>query len=230
MMEVGIPLMGTVLSPVRVLVVQDHPLLASAIAKILDSQEDLTVCAVARNGLEAAKLAGREEPDVVLMDFRLPDLSGPAAAANIKSVVPAASIVFHSADETETSLLDAIDAGATAYLTKSATADQIVEAVRKASIGEVLIPVELFAKAIARQRKMVTDEAVRQKVAAQFTPRELDVLRLLADGHDTITLASRLGIAPHTVEWHVRHVIEKLGVHSKLQAVIAAARLGLIEI
>ena len=230
MMEVGIPLMGTAHSPVRVLVVQDHPLLASAIAKILDSQEDLTVCAVARNGLEAAKLAGREEPNVVLMDFRLPDLSGPAAAANIKSVVPAASIVFHSADETETSLLDAIDAGATAYLTKSATADQIVEAVRKASIGEVLIPVELFAKAIARQRKMVTDEAVRQKVAAQFTPRELDVLRLLADGHDTITLASRLGIAPHTVEWHVRHVIEKLGVHSKLQAVIAAARLGLIEI
>jgi DNA-binding NarL/FixJ family response regulator len=229
-MEVGIPLMGTAHSPVRVLVVQDHPLLASAIAKILDSQEDLTVCAVARNGLEAAKLAGREEPNVVLMDFRLPDLSGPAAAANIKSVVPAASIVFHSADETETSLLDAIDAGATAYLTKSATADQIVEAVRKASIGEVLIPVELFAKAIARQRKMVTDEAVRQKVAAQFTPRELDVLRLLADGHDTITLASRLGIAPHTVEWHVRHVIEKLGVHSKLQAVIAAARLGLIEI
>ena len=229
-MEVGIPLMGTAHSPVRVLVVHDHPLLASAIAKILDSQEDLTVCAVARNGLEAAKLAGREEPNVVLMDFRLPDLSGPAAAANIKSVVPAASIVFHSADETETSLLDAIDAGATAYLTKSATADQIVEAVRKASIGEVLIPVELFAKAIARQRKMVTDEAVRQKVAAQFTPRELDVLRLLADGHDTITLASRLGIAPHTVEWHVRHVIEKLGVHSKLQAVIAAARLGLIEI
>jgi DNA-binding NarL/FixJ family response regulator len=229
-MEVGIPLMGTAHSPVRVLVVQDHPLLASAIAKILDSQEDLTVCAVARNGLEAAKLASREEPNVVLMDFRLPDLSGPAAAANIKSVVPAASIVFHSADETETSLLDAIDAGATAYLTKSATADQIVEAVRKASIGEVLIPVELFAKAIARQRKMVTDEAVRQKVAAQFTPRELDVLRLLAEGHDTITLAGRLGIAPHTVEWHVRHVIEKLGVHSKLQAVIAAARLGLIEI
>lgn len=217
-------------SPVRVLVVQDHPLLASAIAKILNSHEDLTVCGVAKSGLEAAKLAAREEPSVVLMDFRLPDLSGPAAAANIKSAVPGAAIVFHSADETETSLLDAIDAGATAYLTKSATADQIIEAVRKAAVGEVLIPVELFAKAIARQRKTVTDEALRKRVAAQFTPRELDVLRLLAEGHDTATLASRLGIAPHTVEWHVRHVIEKLGVHSKLQAVIAAARLGLIEI
>jgi DNA-binding NarL/FixJ family response regulator len=217
-------------SPVRVLVVQDHPLLASAIAKILNSHEDLTVCGVAKSGLEAANMAAREEPSVVLMDFRLPDLSGPAAAANIKSAVPGAAIVFHSADETETSLLDAIDAGATAYLTKSATADQIIEAVRKAAVGEVLIPVELFAKAIARQRKTVTDEALRKRVAAQFTPRELDVLRLLAEGHDTATLASRLGIAPHTVEWHVRHVIEKLGVHSKLQAVIAAARLGLIEI
>ena len=217
-------------TPVRVLVVQDHPLLASAIAKILESQEDLTVCGVARRGDEAAIMAAREIPSVVLMDFRLPDMSGPAAAANIKSAVPGAAIVFHSADETETSLLDAIDAGATAYLTKSATADQIVEAVRKASVGEVLIPVALFAKAIARQQKVVTDEQARQKLFAQFTPRELDVLRSLAEGHDTGTLATNLGIAPHTVEWHVRHVIEKLGVHSKLQAVIAAARLGLIEI
>jgi DNA-binding NarL/FixJ family response regulator len=214
----------------RVLVVQDHPLLASAIAMILDSQDDLTVCGVASRGDEAAVLAARERPSVGLMDFRLPDLSGPAAAANIKSVVPTAAIVFHSADETETSLLDAIDAGATAYLTKAATAEQIIEAVRKAADGEVLIPVSLFAKAITRQRKVVTDKDARRRLFAQFTPRELDVLRLLAQGHDTSMLASSLGIARHTVEWHVRHLIEKLGVHSKLQAVIAAARLGLIEL
>jgi len=218
------------ITPTRVLVVQDHPLLASAIAMILESQEDLTVCAVASRGDEAAILAASEQPSVVLMDFRLPDLSGPAAAANIKSVAPATAIVFHSADETETSLLDAIDAGATAYLTKTATAEQIIEAVRKASAGEVLIPVSLFAKAVARQRKVVTDKGARQRLLAQFTPRELDVLGLLAEGHDTITLASQLGIAPHTVEWHVRHLIEKLGVHSKLQAVVAAARVGLIEL
>ena len=214
----------------RVLIVQDHPLLASAIARILESEDDLRVSGIARRGDEAAIMAAREKPTVVLMDFRLPDSTGPAAAANIKLEVPNAAIVFHSADETETSLLDAIDAGAIAYLTKSATADQIVEAVRRAAVGEVLIPVELFAKAIARQHKVVTDEQSRRKLSAQFTPRELEVLRLLAEGHDTATLASRLNIAPHTVEWHVRHVIEKLGVHSKLQAVIAAARLGLIEI
>lgn len=205
-------------------------MLASAIARILEGEEDLTVCGVARRGDVAAIEAAREKPTVVLMDFRLPDSTGPAAAAHIKLAAPDAAIVFHSADETETSLLDAIDAGAIAYLTKSATADQIIEAVRKAAVGEVLIPVALFAKAIARQHQVVTDEQARRKLSAQFTPRELEVLRLLADGHDTTTLAGRLGIAPHTVEWHVRHVIEKLGVHSKLQAVIAAARIGLIEI
>ncbi len=217
-------------APVRVLVVQDHPLLASAIARVLDSEDDLTVCGIARRGDEAATLAAQEKPAVVLMDFRLPDLSGPAAAARIRSVVPGAAIVFHSAEESEEALLDAIDAGAIAYLTKSATADEIIEAVRKASVGEVLIPVGLFAKAIARQRMVANQQEAREKLIAEFTPRELDVLRLLAEGHDTQTLARRLGIAPHTVEWHVTHVIEKLRVHSKLQAVIAAARLGLIEL
>ena len=222
--------MSRSINPVQVLVVQDHPLLASAIAKLLDSEDDLCVCGIARRGDEAADLAAKEKPSVVLMDFRLPDMSGPAAAARIRLAVPKAAIVFHSAEESEEALLDAIDAGATAYLTKSATADQIIEAVRRASVGEVLIPVKLFAKAIARQRKVVTDRQAREKLFADFTPRELEVLRLLAEGHDTGTLAGRLGIAPHTVEWHVRHVIEKLGVHSKLQAVIAAARLGLIEL
>ena len=188
------------------------------------------MCGIARRGDEAAKLAAVEEPTVVLMDFLLPDSTGPVAAAKIRAAVPHSAIVFHSADESENSLLDAIDAGATAYLTKSATADQIIEAVRKASVGAVLIPVALFAKAIARQRKLVIDRQAREKLLAQFTPRELDVLRLLAEGHDTANLATRLGIAHHTVEWHVRHVIEKLDVHSKLQAVIAAARLGLIEL
>jgi len=217
-------------APVRVLVVQDHPLLASAIARVLDSEDDLTVIGIARRGDEAASLAAQEKPSVVLMDFRLPDLTGPAAAARIRSVVPSAAIVFHSAEESEDALLDAIDAGAIAYLTKSATADEIIEAVRKASTGEVLIPVGLFAKAIARQRMVANQLEAREKLIAEFTPRELDVLRLLAEGHDTQTLARRLGIAPHTVEWHVTHVIEKLRVHSKLQAVIAAARLGLIEL
>lgn len=216
--------------PVRVLVVHDHPMLASTVAKFLEAEEDLAVCGIALTGQEAVAVATREQADVVLMDFQLPDLSGPAAAAMIRTATPRAAIVFHSAHESETALLDAIDAGAMAYLTKSATADQIIEAVRQAAQGEVLIPVALFAKAIARQKKAVTDSRDREKLKAEFTPRELDVLHLLATGLNTAQMAELLGIAPHTIEWHVRHVIEKLKVHSKLQAVIEAARRGLIEL
>lgn len=215
---------------VQVLIVQDHPLLASAIARVLEGQPDLSVSGVSASGADAVAAAAQNRPDVVLMDFRLPDVTGPAAARTIKNAHAGAAIVFHSADESETALLDAIDAGATAYLTKDATADQIIEAVRRASRGEVLIPVELFARAIARQRGVVSRKREREQLLAEFTPRELDILNLLAEGLDTGAMSLRLGIAPHTVEWHVRHVIEKLQVHSKLQAVISAARKGLIQL
>ena len=215
---------------VQVLIVQDHPLLASAIARILEGQSDLAVSGVCASGASALEVAARNRPDVVLMDFRLPDVTGPAAARMIQSQHVEAAIVFHSADESETALLDAIDAGATAYLTKDATADQIIEAVRRASAGEVLIPIKLFARAIARQRAVATKKREGEQLLAEFTPRELDVLHLLAEGLDTTAMSERLGIAPHTIEWHVRHVIEKLQVHSKLQAVISAARKGLIEL
>jgi DNA-binding NarL/FixJ family response regulator len=205
-------------------------MLSSAIAAILESEPDLTVCGIARNGGDAAPLAAQVKADVALLDFRLPDMSGPAAAARIQAAIPSAAIVFHSAGESESDLLDAIDAGATAFLTKTAVADQIVEAVRGAARGELLIPVELFVKAIARQKRVSGKAAERLKLLAQFTPRELEILHLLADGIGTGTMAQRLGIATHTVEWHVGHVIEKLQVHSKLQAVVAAAQKGLIEL
>ena len=214
----------------HVLIVQDHPLLATALARVLEGQPDFTVSGVSATGAEAVRSAALQRPDVVLMDFRLPDVSGPEAARMIQNQHAAVAIVFHSADESETALLDAVDAGAMAYLTKDATADQIIEAVRRASNGEVLIPVNLFARAIARQRGVDTVKRERKQLLAEFTPRELDILHLLAEGLDTTAMAQRLGIAPHTVEWHVRHVIEKLHVHSKLQAVISAAREGLIEL
>jgi len=215
---------------VRVLIVQEHPLLASAIAQVIEGQPDLVVSGVCASAAAALKAAAQDRPDVVLMDFRLPDVTGPEAARMIRSEHPEAAIVFHSVDESETALLDAVDAGATAYLTKDATGDQIIEAVRRASLGEVLIPVALFARAIARQRGVAAVEREREQLFAEFTPREFDILHLLAEGLGTTAMSQRLGINPHTVEWHVRHVIEKLQVHSKLQAVMTAARKGLIEL
>ncbi len=204
-------------------------MLASAIVEILEGEPSLRVLAVARSGADAVRLATQESVGVVLMDYRLPDMTGAVAAGQIRTARPETPIVFHTADDSETALLDAIDAGASAYLTGSATAGEIVEAVRRAIQGEVLIPVALFARAIARQRRVATERGERERLLAEFTPRELEILRVLATGLDTETIAGRLGIAPHTVEWHLRHVMEKLQVHSKLQALVAAVRLGLIE-
>jgi DNA-binding NarL/FixJ family response regulator len=214
----------------RVLLVEAHPLLASALATLLEGQPDLTLCGVSRTGAEAVGEAVRQKADVIALDFELPDMTGPAAGGLIRDHMPGAAIVFHGAEESETALFDAIDAGAIAYLTKSATADQFLEAIRRASLGEVLIPVSLFAKAIARQRTAQADAQERKQRAPLLTDRELQVLSLLGEGLDTIAMSQRLGIAIHTIEWHVRHVIEKLEVHSKLQAVIAGARLGLIDL
>jgi two-component system, NarL family, nitrate/nitrite response regulator NarL len=217
-------------APIRVLLVEDHPILASAIVEILETEPEVNVVAVSRTGEDAALLASKEMVSVVLIAYRLPDRTGVAVASMIRTASPGTAIVFHTADDTETAILDAIDAGSIAYLTRSATADQYVEAVKRAARGEVLIPVNLFASAIARQRRLAAAQGQREKRLAEFTPRELEVLRVLATGSTTISMASELGIAPHTVEWHLRHVIEKLGVHSKLQAVVAAVRLGIIEL
>jgi DNA-binding NarL/FixJ family response regulator len=218
------------LAPVSVLVVQDHPLLATAIAKILSDEVGMTVCGIARTGAAAALVAERNDVAVVVMDFHLPDMSGPAAATKILSFRPRAAIVFHSADDSELALLDSIDAGAAAYLTKSATADQIIDAVTRSARGDVLIPAHLFAKAIQRKRDSSRKALERVSLKARFTSRELEVLNLLAEGMDTSAMSERLRIAPHTVEWHVNHVIEKLGVHSKLQALITAVRDGIVEL
>src|SRR6202521_1746974 len=108
----------------RVLIVQDHPMLATAIAEVIEAAPDLTVLGIARTGSDAAAVAAREKVDVALIDFRLPDVTGPAASIMIRTATPETVIVFQSAEESETDLLDAIDAGATAYLTKSTPPDQ----------------------------------------------------------------------------------------------------------
>jgi len=218
------------LTPIRILVVQDQPILASAIVELLEGAPGFSVYAVARTGADAVLLATRERVRVALMDYRLPDMNGAEAANLIRTANPSTAVVFHTEDDTEEAVLEAISAGASAYLPSSSTPEEILEAVRRAAQEEVLIPVALFAKAVARQRTLAAEEKQHGKLLAEFTSRELDVLRLLGEGHDTAAMARRMQIAPHTVEWHVRHVIEKFGVHSKLQAMLAAARLGIIDV
>jgi DNA-binding NarL/FixJ family response regulator len=214
----------------RVLIVEDHAILADAIADVLSGEPGIAVSGTVGSAAEAVSAVLSQAPNVVLMAYRLPGVGGLAAAGMVRTAAPGTAIVFHTADDHEGALLDAIDAGASGFLTRSASSAQIIEAVRLAARGEVLIPAALFAKAIARQRVSAREAGERARLFGSFTPRELQILRLLADGLDTTAVADRLAIADHTVEWHVRHIIEKLQVHSKLQAVIAAARLGIIEL
>jgi len=216
--------------PIGVLIVQSHPLLGSTLGLILDSEPGLRVYGIVRTGRQAAEAVAHLEPAVVLMDFSVSDMSGSAAASLILAASPKAAIVVLGSEDSETQLLDAIDAGAVGYLTRQTTPAEIVEAVQRASRGDMLVPVRLLAKALARKQSAATKHREREKLLNQLTPRELDILRLLAQGLDTTEMALQLGIATHTVEWHVRHLIEKLEVHSKLQLVIKAAGLGLITV
>ena len=139
------------MTSIRVLVVEDHPILAAAITELLESTPGMSVLGVARSGADALTLAKQDSVTVLLTNYRLPDMTGAAIATAIRATSPEIAIVFHTADESETAMLDAIDAGAGAYLTRSATPGEYVEAVRRAAMGEVLIPVALFARAISRQ-------------------------------------------------------------------------------
>jgi DNA-binding NarL/FixJ family response regulator len=174
---------------VRVLVVEDHPLLGSAFAGFLNAETDLTVVGVARTGAEAACAAARGRPDVVLMGCRLPDMTGSMAARRIRTAVPSALFVFHSAYDSEPVLLDAIDSGAVAYLAKSATANEIVDAIRQAALGQSLIPAG-FAEAIARQQKVSIVHSQLQAVVevvrdglVKLGPPEIAAGQIVLDGH-----------------------------------------------
>ncbi len=215
---------------IGVLIVQSHPLLGSTIGLILDNEPGVRVFGIVRTGHEAAEAAAHQLPAVVLMDFSMGDMSGSAAASLIRAAAPGAAIVVLGSEDSESQLLDAIDAGAVGYLSRRTTAAEIVEAVRRASRGDMLVPVRLLARALARKQSAATKHRERDKVLNQVTPREHDILGLLAQGLDTQTMALQLGISSHTVEWHVRHLMEKLDVHSKLQLVIKAAALGMITV
>jgi DNA-binding NarL/FixJ family response regulator len=214
----------------RILIAQNDSTRSSELERFLRDEPNLAVVGVSKTAADALKETARHHPDVVLMDCQLHDISGPSAAEMILAANPATAIVFHGFDDSEDALFIAIDAGATAYLTKDASPQQILAAVRRAARGDLSIPRELFDKAVARRQGVAAAGRPRERLLAELKPRELEVLQLLAMGLDTALMSRQLGIAPHTVEWHLRYAIEKLEVHSKLQAVVAAARLGLIDV
>ena len=215
--------------PIRVLIVEDHQLLAEGLALALGRHADLQVVGAASTVAEGTRLALETRPDVVLLDYYLPDGRGTQVASVIRQQLPRTAIVVVTGETGEAALLDAVAAGACGFLLKSQTTTEVVTAVRRAAEGEMLIPAATLAALVGQQRERAQQESERAVWRKRLTPQEQAVLRLMAEGLDTRAIAARLVVSPTTVRTHVKNVLEKLGAHSRLEAVARASHYGLLE-
>ena len=222
----GFPVVEAVLSSsvslVRVLVVDDHVMFATSLGMALSQEFDLAVVGTAGSLAEARRWVATDAPDVLVIDHRLPDGFGVEAIPELKRLAPHMRIVLMSAAVDDAALVSAVENGASGFLSKSASLDELVQAVRAAAAGEVLVSPALLARLLPRLSRE------RHGIGSELTPREVEALELLAEGLTNSAIAERLGISVNTVRNHIQNVLAKLGVHSKLEALSVAVREGII--
>jgi DNA-binding NarL/FixJ family response regulator len=209
-------------TPIRVLVVEGFRLVAQALHVLLGAEPDIEVVGYAVTAAEAISLATELKPDVVVIDFWLAGASGANTATEIARIVPDVKTLFLGSTIGSASLTQAVRAGARGYLLKSDAAYELLNAVRRVARGELLIPAAVLAD-------VLREEDQDRRPLGRLTPRELELLKLLAEGLDNKAIAVRLDIRYVTVRSHLRNLMEKLNCHSKLEAVARAYELGLIE-
>jgi len=201
----------------RVLVVDDHSLLRTGVANIINQEADLEVVAEAANGRDAIDAFLLHHPDVVLMDLRMPEMEGVEAIRRIREIDSQARVVVLTTYDADEDIARALQAGAKAYILKDIAADALVACVRDVLAGKTY----LAPAAAAKLAEHVTQ--------VQLTPRELAALQLLANGHSNKEIATSLGISERTVKSHLAHLFEKLQVTSRTEAVRVATRRGLVR-
>jgi DNA-binding NarL/FixJ family response regulator len=206
----------------RVLIVEDHQVVADGLAALINDQKDMTVIGHAASVSEAVSRATELSPDIVLMDFRLTDGTGADAGAMIRQVRPQTKLIFLTREDSDAARFAALESGASAFLHKSRAAADVVDAIRVVAGGGTMYTPHTISTLLNRRREV---EAQLERL----TPREKEVLRLMAEGAASRDIASRLGISYTTVRTHIRSLGSKLGVHSKLEAIIKARELALVE-
>lgn len=206
---------------IRVIVADDHPIVRSGIVGLLSLDSGLEVVAEASDGAEAVRLAASLRPDVVLMDLRMPGLSGAEATSRITRAHPDVRVLVLTTYESDDDILGAIESGASGYLLKAAPHEEIVAGIRSVAEGHTVLAPSIAATLVTRMRG---ERAARPSLS----PREHEVLRLVAAGHSNPQIAKALFIGEATVKTHLLHTFEKLGVSDRTRAVTLAMELGLL--
>jgi DNA-binding NarL/FixJ family response regulator len=217
---------------IRTMIVDDHALFRRGLEMVLEEEQDIELVGQASDGAEAVEKAAESLPDVVLMDIRMPRSSGIEACRAMKEAAPSAKIVILTISDEEEDLFEAIRAGASGYLLKDIPLDEVADAVRAVHGGQSLINPSMAGKLLtefATLARRDDGERAQEVPAPRLTEREMQVLKLIARGMNNRDIAKELFISENTVKNHVRNILEKLQIHSRMEAVMIAVREKLIE-
>ncbi|MHB9106284.1 MAG: response regulator [Armatimonadota bacterium] len=204
--------------PLKMLIVDDHPVVREGLAALIDSSTDMTVVATASNGREAVEQYLQYLPDVTLMDLRMPEMDGVDAITAIRLQIPAARIIVLTTFDDDENIFRGLRAGARAYLLKDTPRNELLACIRAVADGQKIIPPAIAAKLADRMTTLA------------LSPRELEVLKLMGDGHANKEIADRLSIAEGTVKTHVVAILRKLDATDRTQAVTIALKRGIIRL
>jgi DNA-binding NarL/FixJ family response regulator len=214
---------------IRVIIVDDQELFRRGLTMLLAAEPDIEVVGEAGDGQEGVALAESAAPDVVLLDVRMPRLSGIEACQAIKEQVPSAKLIMLTVSDEEADLYEAVKSGASGYLLKDSSIEQVAQAVRVVADGQSLISPSMAVKLIDEFKALSRPDPAGSG-ALRITDRELQVLRLVATGMNNRDIAAELFISENTVKNHVRNILEKLQLHSRMEAVMYAVREKLLDL
>jgi DNA-binding NarL/FixJ family response regulator len=214
-------------APVRVLLVDDHDLFRTGLRSLLEEQ-GVDVVGEAPDGSKALQLTMELTPDVVVMDLNMPGMNGVEATRQVTTMSPLTRVVVLTISDHDADVLDAILAGACGYLMKDASIQELMAGIRAASLGESLISSHIAGKVLQRVRATSAQPQIAQQIQSELSDREIQVLKLIANGKDNAMIAGELHISPKTVKNHISNILMKLQIENRIQAAVYAVRSGLV--